>query len=174
MKRGTGTEGTRRISLIMLLAALLLSALVVSATAVGGQAALSSRAVVKVAFNKTLKTTIVVDGSGRTLYMFTADDRGTATCTAQLEDPQCPKLWPPLTSQGAPRAGNGINASKLGITKRTDGKLQVTYNRHPLYYWHGGLGLAGDKRPGDVKGQGFYTSWYVLSPKGTPIRKFRK
>ncbi len=163
----------KRKPLVALLAGLLLSGLVVSTTALGGRTAPSSRAVVKIAFNKTLKKTIVVDGSGRTLYMFTEDTRGAATiCTAQGPyGSECPMLWPPLTSQGAPLAGKGINASLLGITKRTDGKRQVTYNRHPLYYWHGGAGYPGDKKPGDVKGQGFVGEWYVLSPTGTPIRK---
>ena len=156
-----------------LLTALLLTGLVLSATAVGGRTAPSSPAVVRVAFNKTLKKTIVVDGSGRTLYMFTLDTRGVAAlCTPTGPwGTDCPMLWPPLTSTGAPLAAKGINASLLGITKRTDGKPQVTYNRHPLYYYHGGFGAPGtDKKPGDVQGQNFFSSWYVLSPKGTPIR----
>ena len=157
---------------VMPLTALLLSGLV-AGTAVGGRTAPSSRAVVKVAYNKTLKKSIVVDGSGRTLYMFTEDTHGVATvCTPTGPyGAECPRIWPPLTSQGGPQAGTGITASLLGITKRTDGKRQVTYNHHPLYYLHGEPGIAGDKKPGDVKGQGFFSEWYVLSPKGTPIRK---
>ena len=153
----------RRIPLVTLFAALLLSGLVLSATAAGGPAASHSGAVVKVAFNKKLKKAIVVDGRGRTVYMFTADTGGTATCAKV--DPQCPKLWPAFTSKGAPRAGKGIKASLLGTTKGAGGKTQVTYNRHPLYYY------SGDSKPGEVKGQRFYDLWYVLSPKGTPIRK---
>ena len=156
----------------VLLAVLLLSVFVVSAAAVGGVAAPSAGTVVKVAFNKTLKKSIVVDGKGRTIYMFTFDTGGAPpTCTVQL-DPICPKLWPPVRSQGAPRAGKGVIASKLGTVKRTDGGRQVTYNRHPLYYFSGCCGYApGDKKPGDVRGQGYFQVWYVLSPKGTPIRK---
>ena len=126
----------------------------------------------KVAFNKTLKKSIVVDGKGRTVYMFTADYVGAPpTCTVQL-DPTCPKLWPPVKSAGAPLAGKGIIASKLGTVKRTDGRTQVTYNRHPLYYFSGCCGYGpGDKKPGDVNGQRLFDAWYVLSPKGAPIRK---
>jgi len=47
---------------------------------------------------------------------------------------------------------------------------QVTYNRHPLYDFAGLVTGAGDRKPGDVKGQAFYGVWYVLSPKGTAIR----
>ena len=142
----------------------LLSVLVVSASAVGGGTGSSSRTVVTVAFNKTLKKSIVVDGKGRTVYMFTDDTGGKPTCTVRL-DPSCPKIWPPVKSQGRPLAGNGIIASKLGIAKRPDGSTQVTYNRHPLYYY------LNDTKPGDVRGQAFYQLWYVLSPKGTPIRR---
>lgn len=57
----------------VLLAVLLLSVFVVSGAAIGGVAAPSAVTVVKVAFNKKLKKTIVVDGKGWTVYMFTAD-----------------------------------------------------------------------------------------------------
>lgn len=156
--------------MVVPLAALLLTALVVSAAAVAGQTASSSRAVVKVAFNKKLKRSIVVDGRGRTVYMFTADTGGTSNCITTV-DPVCPKLWPAFTTDGAPQPGRGIKASLLGTTTRPDGKQQVTYNRHPLYYFRGGGSYAGDKKPGDVRGQKFFGVWFVLSPKGTPIRK---
>ena len=155
--------------MVTLLAAVLLSWLVVAATAAGGRTASSSRAVVKVAFNKTLKQAIVVDESGRTVYMFTSDTNGTPTCAK--EDPVCPKIWPAFTTTGKPLAGKGINARLLGTARGAGGSQQVTYNRHPLYYYHGGFGAPGrDKKPGDVEGQNFFSSWYVLSPKGTPIR----
>jgi len=157
----------KRKPIAVLLAVLLLSVLVVLGAAVGGGAAPSAGTVVKVAFSKTLKKSIVVDGKGWTVYMFTADTAGTPTCTAALL-PSCPKVWPPLTSQGAPLAGKGIIPSKLGTVKRTDGRTQVTYNRHPLYYFRG---PGADKKPGDARGQNFAHLWYVLSPKGTPIRK---
>jgi predicted lipoprotein with Yx(FWY)xxD motif len=41
----------------------------------------------------------------------------------------------------------------------------VTYAGHPLYYY------AGDKKAGDLNGQGFVSIWYVVSPKGTAIKK---
>ena len=48
-----------------------------------------------------------------------------------------------------------------------DGKLQVTYGGHPLYYF------APDKKAGDVKGQGvvhFGGAWWVVSAAGVKIR----
>lgn len=121
----------------------------------------SSSAVVKTAFNTKLKKTIVVAGNGKTVYMFTGDTGSTSTCAAVT--PDCPKIWPYLTTAGKPVAGAGISASLLGTTK-TGGKLQVTYNHHPLYYY------SGDKKPGDVVGQSALQSWWVLSPKGKPIK----
>jgi len=155
--------------LVMLLAALLLSGLVVSATAVGGRTAGSSRAVLKVAFNKKLKKSILVDSRGITLYLFVIDRQGKPTCT---NDPtyHCSKVWLPLRTNGAPRAGQGVKRSLLGVVKNPEGGVQVTYNRHPLYYFHGGPGYGTGDKPGDVKGQNFAGLWYVVSPQGKPIR----
>jgi predicted lipoprotein with Yx(FWY)xxD motif len=68
-----------RLPLIALVTAVLVSGLVVSATALGGRASTEARAVVKTAFNKTLKTSIVVDGKGMTVDVFTLDTSGKAT-----------------------------------------------------------------------------------------------
>jgi predicted lipoprotein with Yx(FWY)xxD motif len=126
---------------------------------------------VKVAFNKKLKKSILVDGRGMTLYMFTSDVGGQPTC---YNDPQyhCSKAWPPLRTKGAPRAGKGVNAALLDTSKRSDGAAQVTYNGYPLYTNAGAkaFALVADKKPGDVNGHEFLSVWYVLSPKGTPIR----
>lgn len=155
----------------VLLAMLLLSVFVASGAAIGGKAAPSAGTVVKVAFNKKLQKSIVVDGNGRTVYMFAADTGGTPNCTVKI-DPICPKLWPPVTTAGAPRSGKGIVASKLSTTKYPNGVTQIRYNRHPLYYFSGCCGYGpGDRKPGDARGQGVFDVWYVLSPQGKPIRK---
>ena len=143
---------------------------VVVATAVGGQAASSSQTRVKTAYNKTLKKSILVDGRGITLYLFALDTKGKPTCT---NDPtyHCIKAWPALLTAGAPHAGAGLKASLLGVAKRPDAGVQATYNHHPLYYFRGGPGYGvGDKKPGDVNGQGFAGIWFVVSPRGNPIR----
>ena len=104
---------------------------------------------------------ILVDGPGRTLYLFEKDTGTASTC-----DGACASSWPPFTTTGNPLAGDGALAGKLGTTKRTDGKIEVTYNGHPLYYY------AGDTKPGDTTGQGldsFGAEWDVLSPAGSKI-----
>ena len=71
---------------------------------------------------------VLVDGRGRTLYLFERDKHGKSSCTGP-----CATAWPPLIASGKPLASAGARASLLGTTKRADGRLQVTYNHHPLY-----------------------------------------
>ena len=48
--------------------------------------------------------------------------------------------------------------------EREDGKKQTTFRGYPLYYW------AGDKAPGDTKGQGVNNVWYVIDPAKFPLK----
>jgi predicted lipoprotein with Yx(FWY)xxD motif len=104
---------------------------------------------------------ILVDGSGRTLYLFEADKGRTSTCYDA-----CAGIWPPVVTSAAPVAGPGVNQALLATTTRKDGSLEVVYNGHPLYYF------APDKQTGQTTGQGissFGADWYVLSPAGTKV-----
>ena len=100
-------------------------------------------------------TAFLVDGKGMTLYLYTKDTPGTSTCYDK-----CATAWPPLLTSGTPVAGTGLDASKFGTTKRTDGTTQVTYNGWPLYYFDK------DKQAGDITGQGVGNVWYLVSPSG--------
>ena len=161
----------RRMRPLILFVVLVLSFAALLLTAGAAGTSVSSPALVKVAFNKKLKKSILVDSRGFTLYLFTVDLHGKPTC---YNDPtyHCSKEWPPLRTKGAPRAGQGVKRSLLGVVKRTDGGVQVTYNGHPLYTDAGSIaiGVPGDKKPGDVNGQNFIGSWFVVSPQGKPIR----
>jgi predicted lipoprotein with Yx(FWY)xxD motif len=87
--------------------------------------------------------------------------QGASTCYGA-----CAALWPPLTTTGKPHAGAGVSASLLGTTKRSDGKVEVTYNGHPLYYY------VADTKRGQTTGQGlnqFGAPWWVLTPTGKEI-----
>src|SRR2546429_7822590 len=104
---------------------------------------------------------VLVAANGRTLYLFTADKGKRSTCYGQ-----CAGYWPPLLAS-KPSVGTGLKSSMLGTTKRKDGKLQVTYGGHPLYYF------VQDKKAGQVKGQGFVHfggSWWVVSAAGKSIK----
>jgi predicted lipoprotein with Yx(FWY)xxD motif len=64
------------------------------------------------------------------------------------------------------RAGRGVKASLLGTTKRGPGKLQVTYNRHPLYTF------KLDKKAGQTNGEelnDFGGVWEAVSPTGKKV-----
>ncbi|HMK62407.1 MAG TPA: hypothetical protein VK386_02210 [Acidimicrobiales bacterium] len=108
--------------------------------------------------------TVLVDGKGYTLYLFEPDHQSTPTCTGP-----CAAAWSPLllpSGVTATRAGRGVTASLLGTVRRSDGGLQVTYNRWPLYRW------VGDDRPGIATGEGlnnFGGLWYVVSPRGRAV-----
>lgn len=101
---------------------------------------------------------IVVDNEGRTLYVFLVDEGTESTC---YDD--CEATWPPLTVEGDPAAGEGVDASLLGTTERDDGSIQVTLDGHPLYYF------ASDETADDMNGQGVGDVWYVVSPEGGAI-----
>jgi predicted lipoprotein with Yx(FWY)xxD motif len=104
---------------------------------------------------------ILVDSRGRTVYLWQADTGPKSTCSGA-----CAAAWPPLLTNGTPTAGNGVKASLLGTTKRSNGAEQVTYNQHPLYLF------TGDTQAGQTNGQGsaaFGAPWYVLSAAGNQI-----
>ena len=100
---------------------------------------------------------ILVDGKGMTLYLFTNDTPNTSNCTGQ-----CLTAWPPLL--GKPTAGTGVDDSKLGSFTRADGRTQASYNGWPLYYWQS------DAKPGDVTGQNVNSVWFVLDRDGDAIK----
>src|SRR6516164_5612590 len=127
--------------------------------AVSGPAGAAPGAAARVTVRTTEFGKALFGPSGKVLYVFGADRGSTSHCYGV-----CAAAWPPLLTTGAPLAGGGVEAKLLGMTKRTDGTLQVTYNGHPLYYYsadkvgkvmcqhanmHGGL-------------------WLIIKPNGHP------
>ena len=101
---------------------------------------------------------ILVDGKGMTLYMFTKDEPNKSNCAGG-----CLEAWPPFLAVDNHVLGDGVDKSLLGTTTLADGKVMVTYNKMPLYYW------VNDKAPGDTTGQDVNQVWYVVSPDGKPV-----
>lgn len=96
---------------------------------------------------------ILTEADGRTLYIYTPDDgQSSPQCTGS-----CAAVWPPLTTQGQPRAEGQAQQSLLGTEAG-----QVTYNGHPLYAY------SGDSAPGQTNGQGSGGIWYVINTDGSP------
>jgi predicted lipoprotein with Yx(FWY)xxD motif len=105
--------------------------------------------------------TYLVDGQGKSLYLFVPDKNGASTCFGP-----CAAAWPPLTVPNAPTAGPGVTAGMLATINRPDGSKQVTYAGHPLYYF------VGDRSAGDTTGQAlnnFGGLWWLVTPGGTAI-----
>ena len=127
----------------------------------GGSTASSSSGKGSVALASTKLGKVLVDGNGRTLYLFEADKGAMSKC-----DGACASAWPPLTTSGKPTAGAGVVAAKLGTAKRADGTTGVTYDGHPLYTY------AGDGAPGQTTGEGltdYGAPWYALSAAGKTV-----
>ena len=106
----------------------------------------------------TSRGMILIDGGGRTLYLFAKDQPNQSACNGA-----CVAAWPVDQSSGTPKAGSGVKASLLGMIRRSDGTAQVAYNGHPLYYY------SGDSGAGQLNGQGvdaFGAKWYVVTPAG--------
>jgi predicted lipoprotein with Yx(FWY)xxD motif len=105
---------------------------------------------------------VLFDGRGRALYLFTRErGRPTSRCYGD-----CAAAWPPFYTRGTPRAGRGVRRSLLGTTRRRDGRLQVTYNGHPLYYY------VADVRAGQITCQDvveFGGTWLVVDPRGRAV-----
>ena len=106
---------------------------------------------------------ILVNGEGRTLYLYMKDRGAKSACSRR-----CSQVWPPATVSGAPTAGPGVAAAKLTTTRGADNSRQLVYNGHPLYT------LTADVRPGQINGEGFLGTWYVVSAAGNRIGKLTK
>jgi predicted lipoprotein with Yx(FWY)xxD motif len=104
---------------------------------------------------------VIADGKGEAFYLFDKEQTEKPECYGE-----CAAVWPPVLTKGQPRAGKGAKASKLGTTRRRDGKLQVTYAGQPLYYYV-------DDAPGTILCQyvdEFGGLWLVVKPSGAPVR----
>jgi predicted lipoprotein with Yx(FWY)xxD motif len=139
-------------------------ALVLTVVGVAGVsvALASTTGTVKTAKNSKLGS-IVVSAGGMTLYHLSGEKKGSIKCSGQ-----CSAFWPPLIVTGKPKAGAGINAAKLGTIKRSNGKLQVTYNGYALYRYYNDH-KAGETNGEDQPGLPGTGTWYAVSPAGKAV-----
>jgi predicted lipoprotein with Yx(FWY)xxD motif len=104
---------------------------------------------------------IVADGRGQAFYLFGKERSARSECYGE-----CASKWPPVLTKGTPHAGPGGRSQLVGTTRRSDGKLQLTYAGHPVYYYQG-------DSPGRVLCQGvteFGGPWLVVRANGTPVQ----
>jgi predicted lipoprotein with Yx(FWY)xxD motif len=92
---------------------------------------------------------VLATPAGMTLYTYDKDVRGKSTCYGN-----CALTWPPLLGDSRSRpAGN------LTLVARKDGTKQWAFDGKPLYTF------VQDKKPGQVKGDGFNNVWHVVRIK---------
>jgi predicted lipoprotein with Yx(FWY)xxD motif len=99
--------------------------------------------------------TVLATNSGLTLYRFTVDPAGKATCTGA-----CAKVWPPLLlPKGVShiKAPHGVKGFSLG--RVTGGRLQVFFHHQALYTF------VSDKK-GEATGQGVENDWFAVLSNG--------
>jgi len=91
------------------------------------------------------------------IYIFENDREQETVCYGE-----CAEAWPPVFTDGAPLAGEGVDASLLGTIERRGGERQVTYAGQPLYFYaHEGPGQV---LCHDVNLNGGL--WWVVAPDG--------
>lgn len=99
---------------------------------------------------------VLFDGRGYVLYAFTRDEHGPSRCYGA-----CAKAWPPYVVK------TRTPGAHLGVVRRRNGELQLTYAGRPLYYY------AGDRKPGQILCQNvseYGGLWLVVKPDGTLVR----
>ena len=124
-----------------------------------GSAHAASSAAARVSVRTTVYGKTLFGPSGKVVYVFGADRGTTSRCYGV-----CATAWPPLLTSAKPLAGTGVEAKLLGTTTRRDGKLQVTYNGHPLYYYEADM-------PGKIMCQHATMHgglWLIIKPDGQP------
>ncbi len=93
---------------------------------------------------------VIVDAQGRTLYRFTAEAEGLPVCTGA-----CVKTWSPALAGSASSLPEHV-----ATVRRPEGRLQLTYDGHPLYRY------AGDRSKADANGEGVGGQWYAVKVRG--------
>ncbi len=100
---------------------------------------------------------MLYDSRKQAIYIFEQDPKGKTVCYGE-----CAVAWPPVYTEGEPQAAKGVKQSLLGTVKRRDGRSQVTYNGHPLYFYV-------NEAPGEVRCHNVFLNggtWWVIAPDG--------
>nr|WP_248843302.1 SCO0930 family lipoprotein [Streptomyces virginiae] len=101
----------------------------------------------------------IVDGKGMTVYRFKPDTQWpmTSKCVGD-----CLAKWPVVAPLEKAK-DKGIVEKNYTVLNRPDGQKQQSVDCWPVYTF------TGDKKPGDVNGQGVGGTWYAVSPDGKLI-----
>ncbi len=144
-----------RVARLAVAAAALGAGFAVSVAALPSPAGAASAVTVKLVGHGSLGK-ILVNRAGMTVYLLTSDPVNKATCTGG-----CASVWPPVTIPKGTKPNGGPGLTQLG-TVASGGKLQLTWNKHPLYTY------VLDTAPGDARGNGVKQgsgTWFAASAK---------
>lgn len=97
---------------------------------------------------KSVKSVMLTNAAGMTLYTFDKDAAGVSNCAGE-----CATLWPILAAKKGDKA-----SGDLAVIDRADGAKQWTYKGKPLYTF------VKDVAAGDVKGDGVKDVWHIARP----------
>jgi predicted lipoprotein with Yx(FWY)xxD motif len=152
-------DAARRIGGLVAVVALSVGALVASSLASAPPASAKS-ASVKALTIKTVHVanvgTVLATSSGRTLYRFTVDPAGKATCTGA-----CAKVWPPLLlPKGVSHIKVPHGVKGLSLVRVAGGRLQVFFHHQALY------GFVSDTKKGMAAGQNVEHAWFAVLASG--------
>jgi predicted lipoprotein with Yx(FWY)xxD motif len=101
--------------------------------------------------------TMLFDSKKQAIYIFQRDRNEQTVCYGE-----CAEAWPPVLTEGKPKADGGVKQTLLGTIKRRDGKQQVTYAGKPLYFY-------AHEQPGEVRCHNVDLNgglWWVVGPDG--------
>jgi predicted lipoprotein with Yx(FWY)xxD motif len=102
---------------------------------------------------------MLYDASGQAIYLFDAESSTRPECYGE-----CADAWPPVLTTGKPRATGSVQSHLVGTTRRKDGRTQVTYAGHPLYFYaHEGKYQVLCHNIEEYGG-----TWLVVQPDGEP------
>ncbi|OXG03943.1 secreted repeat protein with Y-X4-D motif [Flavobacterium araucananum] len=111
----------------------------------------------------------LTDKSGRSLYFFSTDANGQASCTGG-----CELVWPAFSVDNltADKLGTGLTLSDFATITTTSGKKQLTYKGWPLYYYapvsgtdaYGNGGTNTAEAAGKTTGDGVGGVWFIAKP----------
>jgi predicted lipoprotein with Yx(FWY)xxD motif len=135
-----------------------------SAPAASKPSAATSRKGTKVVLRDSQFGRILFNSERQAIYLFDREGSTRPRCYGD-----CAAAWPPVYANGKPRLGKGLDPDLLGTTKRRNGRKQITYGGHPLYYYaHEG--------PGQVLCHDideFGGLWLVVKKSGNPVPSSR-
>jgi predicted lipoprotein with Yx(FWY)xxD motif len=130
----------RAVRLVAVLVLAAVAAVIVVVPATGEPAANTASPLVTKLRADNLGATVLARGNRQALYYWNRERDGRIRCVGA-----CAKAWPPYivpANRDIPRKIRGFRGV-FGTVERPDGRLQLTYNRRPLYtYAHEGRGVV--------------------------------